>query len=120
MISAAVSAYDGNREDITDPTIGQIKFVKKAWSDIYGEVEFLTELESEKCPDWYFDDVEVSPFFNWATYSEAEVKIYSQKMRCPADLDQLRLHGNYDTVTASNLMITFERCRNETNSKITC
>ena len=51
MISAAVSAYDGNREDITDPTIGQIKFVKKAWSDIYGEVEFLTELESEKCPD---------------------------------------------------------------------
>ena len=31
MLAAAVTAYDGNSEDITDPSIGRLKFVKKTW-----------------------------------------------------------------------------------------
>ena len=31
VIAAAVTDYDGNQEDITDPSIGEIKFYKKRW-----------------------------------------------------------------------------------------
>ena len=33
MIAAAVTAFDGSSEDITDPEIGQVKFYMKRFGD---------------------------------------------------------------------------------------
>ena len=30
-VAAAVTDYDGNQEDITDPSIGELKFYKRNW-----------------------------------------------------------------------------------------
>ena len=32
-IAAAVTKYDGNSEEITDPTIGELKYYLKRWDD---------------------------------------------------------------------------------------
>ena len=31
MVGAAITAYDGSAEDITDPSIGELKFIRKSW-----------------------------------------------------------------------------------------
>ena len=34
MIAAAVTAYDGSGEDITDPEVGEVKFYMKRFGDV--------------------------------------------------------------------------------------
>ena len=49
MVAAGLTAYDGNSQDITDPSIGRLKFVKKSfgWTDTE-RVEFR-DVETQVC-----------------------------------------------------------------------
>ena len=48
MIGAAITAYDGSSEDITDPEIGEVKFYMKKFGD--EPIQFV-ELPSVPCKD---------------------------------------------------------------------
>ena len=52
-VAAAITNYDGSSEDITDPSVGELKFYTKGWGDTGdGEnyaVHFI-EHESDICP----------------------------------------------------------------------
>ena len=118
MLAAGVTAYDNSSADITDPSIGQLKFIIKSFSPT-GDIDLFTELETKTCPLEYFliDNFDVkTPFFEFPSYSENDVKIYGPKMRCLTKPEQLSLWGNFDTSYASNLMIVFEKCSNSTSS----
>ena len=54
MIGAAITAYDGNPEDITDPEIGELKFVRKEFGP---NIPFtMVEIPSKPCRE--FEDLE--------------------------------------------------------------
>ena len=56
MVAAAVTAYDGDPTDITDPSIGELKFYRKAWDNSFHEFgEPFKELEIVTCPDRVFN-----------------------------------------------------------------
>ena len=55
---------------------------------------------------------EESKFFKTLKFSEADVKTYGPKMKCMNDPD-FALHGNFNTDTAQNLMVVFEKCDRE-------
>ena len=116
-MAAAVTSFDGSSEDITDPEIGEIKFYLKHWDvdDVIKGVHFK-ELESRICQASDFNDIEgtyndVSPFYPLKPQSKTDLGTYGVgKMRCLANLDELKMWGGYDTESASHLMIVFEKC----------
>jgi hypothetical protein len=49
LIAAAVTGFDGNPEDITDPEIGELKFYKKQWGS---GIDFgFEEIPNVPCPE---------------------------------------------------------------------
>ena len=48
MIAVAITAYDGSSDNITDPEVGELKFVMKTWGDV---LLSFTELPSVPCKD---------------------------------------------------------------------
>ena len=94
-VAAAITAYDGSKEDITDPEVGQIKFYLKQWDvdEPHFSIRFI-ELEDKKCQpeDFNFgnvtDEANVSPFYPVKEESKSDLKFYGpQKMRCIKNLD---------------------------------
>ena len=47
--AAALTAYDGSSEDITDFSTGRLRFVTKNWDSEDPEMETFAALESEPC-----------------------------------------------------------------------
>ena len=48
------------------------------------------------------------------------MKIYGPKLRCLKDHTQIMMRGNYDSSTASNLMVVFELCDPEADETLKC
>ena len=113
MLGAAVTAYDGSSEDITDPEIGEVKFIRKQWGDKPFGFE---EIPTVPCRDTdYFGpsgegDLEDAAFLPIKNEMKETYKTYGSKLLCPKDLDDIEIKGNYDTEVAVNLMIVFEKC----------
>ena len=59
-------------------------------------------------------------FFEPSANSKSDIELYGKKMRCPMRDDDLYLLGNFDTTTARNVMIVFERCDVNNKVGITC
>ena len=116
-VAAAVTSFDGSSVDITDPEIGEIKFYLKHWDVEKPENSvYFEELENRICTEQDFNDVDdsnsdVSNFYPLNKVSKPDLDSYGAgKMRCIKNLDDLKMWGNFDSNTASNLMIVFEKC----------
>ena len=113
MLGAAVTAYDGSSDDITDPEIGEVKFIRKQWGDKPFGFE---EIATVPCSDTDFfgasgeGDLEDAAFLPIKKEMKQTYKTYGSKLLCPKDLDDIQIKGNYDTSEGSNLMIVFEKC----------
>ena len=116
VVAAAITAYDGSTEDITDPEIGEIKFYLKQWDvDDPSFIVNFEELEHKICKpeDFNYQSSEksASKFYPVRKQSKTDLKAYGPgKMRCIKDLDQLKMWGDFDNNKGSNLMIVFEKC----------
>ena len=53
-----------------------------------------------------------SKFFKTDSDSMKDLKIYGPKMKCIDD-DSMSIFGHYDSSSANNLMIVFEKCNPE-------
>ena len=94
MIAAAVTAYDGNQDDITDETIGRLKFVRKTWDgedSVDGELKFV-EIETVQCDQDYLLGAEAS-FYELDEGSKHDAKTYAPKMLCAANPEDLYVQG---------------------------
>ena len=111
IIAAAVTSYDGNPEDITDPEIGELVFYRKEWGP---NVKFdFIPLESIPCSEAdYFSSKGYTKkvFSDILPVLREQYDIYSQKLKCIKNLDDMMVKGNYDTNEAANLMVVFEEC----------
>ena len=119
MIAAAITAYDGSPDDITDPEIGEVKFVMKRWG---GDVllEF-TELPTVPCKDitsFGKNGEEEKQLFNpLSPDSIDQFNIYGPKLLCLKNTDDLRIKGNYDSSQGAQLMVIFEKCNPQARAK---
>ena len=115
MFGAAVTAFDGKGEDITDPEIGEVKFYRKQWGDDIPGLLF-EEMETVPCMKTdYFGasgkgDLHDAVFLPFRSKEQRQFEAYNPKLLCPKNLNDVVLKGNYDTDAAINLMIVFEKC----------
>ena len=120
--AVALVKWDADGTPIEDPTIGTVKFIKKAWG--YEGAEFFTELESHYCDPEELQNVagsnEDANFYPLSKLSETFYDQYGGRFKCLDNPERdLNLHGNYDTISATNMMVVFDVCNNET-STVTC
>ena len=121
-IAVAFIAWDHKSHVLEDPTIGEIKFIMKAWG-LGSDVKFLTELGSHFCTEEELNDIEGnnvdSIFFPVSKLSETDKNYYTGRFKCLDEPEKLVLRGNYDSDMTSNLMAVFDMCNNATSS-VTC
>mmetsp|Transcript_24759 Transcript_24759/g.30942 ORF Transcript_24759/g.30942 Transcript_24759/m.30942 type:complete len:199 (-) Transcript_24759:1123-1719(-) len=94
MVAAAVSSYDGSPEDITDLSIGRMKFVKKTWDGtdpIKGALKFV-DVNTEPCDqDKLFGRTSDTRFYELATNSVDDAKNYAPKLLCAVNDDEIKI-----------------------------
>ena len=76
------------------------------------------ELETRDCRDDEFNSTDFEEnytFYPPTRSAESDIKIYGPKMKCLENTDDVKLWGNYDSTTARNIMVVFERCNATTN-----
>ena len=56
MVAAAITAYDGNKASIEDPTIGELNFYLKSWGPL--SINPLVKLETEICTAEHFNNID--------------------------------------------------------------
>ena len=120
VIAAAVTDYDGNQKDITDPSIGEIKFYKKRWGGALRGGFF--ELPQTTCDPSSFNhdgNNAESIFFETDEPYLLDGRTYTPKMKCLSNHDDYLTYGNFDSSQGHNLVVVFERCTAE-KSKIPC
>ena len=112
-VAAAVTSF-GKIEDEEDPEIGTLEFYLKSWKDDLSPLVF-TKLKSRKCTLDDFKDDHVNDDndgshskFNPVHKESKSLFGYVPNMKC---IDEpFKIFGSFNTNTASNLMITFEKC----------
>lgn len=112
MLAAALTAYDGSPEPITDLSIGRLRFIKKRFGRGISRVEF-EDIETSFCNRTELLEGSLTPtsnFFELAEIIKEDSQLYGPKMLCASDPADLSIYGNYDSEKASNLMIVFEKC----------
>ena len=115
-LAACLTAYDGSREVIEDPSIGQLKFYRKGWSNSEG-VDYFSEIASRPCmEEELLGNTEDTSFYKAARSSISDIVMYGPKMKCPVNRDQMELWGHYDTTETNNIMVVFEKCDNSTST----
>ena len=127
MVAGGVTSWDGKSEDITDPTIGVIKFYIKEWAPGTTFDTLFREVETKVCPPEVYERIVVdqveddsgSGFYRAAEHALSDIQIYGPKLRCLSNQQELKLWGNFDTAWSRNLMVVFEMCNNSTSS-VTC
>ena len=111
MLAAAVTDYTSNREPQEDPEIGTIKLIKKTWDatnlDGGGALSFA-EIPTRPCTEKDFFDQSDSSFYPTKETSLGDIELQKRKFKCIDKDLAYELFGNYDTQTASNLMVVFE------------
>ena len=110
--AAALTAYDGSSEDITDLSVGRMKFVTKNWDSEDPKMETFADLESEPCDQEKLlnGGTNGSEYFKLDESTANDSRVYAPKMLCPVNLQKDKLQGNYNTQKAKNIMIVFEKC----------
>ena len=123
MVAGGVVAYDGKDTIIEDPSIATFKFYQKIYNSSDPDVDFgFHEIPSRYCVDSDFNNYgnnTDSHFYQTSSISVSDVQTYSGRFRCPLDLNDITVKGNFDSAAASNFMFVLEKCNNET-SNVTC
>lgn len=80
-MAAAVTAFDGQSSNITDPTIGELKFYYKKWDVLIEDGLGFFEVETRPCvPSDFYQ-------YNGTTYEESSL-FYPTKALSQGYLDQ--------------------------------
>ena len=110
-----MTAYDGDKNPIEDPTIATLKFELKSWNildETKGAVQWKL-LKTKMCEDADFNTLDNanpdSKFLPLAEQAVPVIDIYGSKMKC-LDEEELELFGNFDTNSGANLLVTLEKC----------
>ena len=109
---------------IEDPSIGKIRFFAKSWGDKAQYDDFLHELDSKPC-DFAkdFNDVEgtntQSSFMPTSENSIDDLLRYGRRLKCFSNSKDLRVWGNYNSLTSLNIVAAFDMC-DPASSQVTC
>ena len=92
----------------------------KRWG-LERSIDLFTELESHYCDKSELNNaegtVETAKFYPVSDLSEINLQEYAGRFKCLTNPSRdLKINGNYDTVQASNLLVAFEKCNNQTSS----
>ena len=112
MLAAGLTAYDSSPEDITDLSIGRLKFIKKIFSHSSRGIRF-EDIETKFCNQTELLEGEETPssdYFELADMTREHAQTYAPKMLCASNPADLTILGNYDAEEASNVMLVFEKC----------
>ena len=116
LLAAGVTDYSSSKEPVEDPEIGTIKLIKKTWDatnlDGGGALSFA-EIPTRPCTAKDFFEKSDSSFFPTKKTSIGDIELQQRKFKCIDTGLAYELFGNYDTQTASNLMVVFEQCNKE-------
>mmetsp|Transcript_13138 Transcript_13138/g.16716 ORF Transcript_13138/g.16716 Transcript_13138/m.16716 type:complete len:106 (+) Transcript_13138:308-625(+) len=105
MVAAALSNYDGGKtKNITDPSIGRLKFVLKEWGEGIVGIQFR-ELKTRLCEreDFNFDELQdkrisKTKFYPIDKNMASDLRTYGPgTMECPQYVEDIKISGNFDT-----------------------
>ena len=86
MYSFGITAYDGNRESIEDPSYGVVKPYYKTWGIKGDSGTHFEELPTRECSEAEFHingrTDSKSSFFKPASNQESDIAFYYKKLRC--------------------------------------
>ena len=112
--AVAFTAYDNERENILDPSIGELVYKAYQWGyDDNGDVyEELVTLKTHVCSGVELglaDPAESNflPFNNEGT--KEEINRYKKKFYC-LDEDEMRIYGDWSSWKARQLRIQLSKC----------
>lgn len=123
-MAAGLSDYSGGKnKNITDVSMGQLRFIMKSYG--YGEISGINfkELETRPCTDADFnyaadhDDV-YTQFYPVEASQDKDLVTYGPgTMECPKYPQHFSIRGSYDSLLADNLMVVFEKCNDANKPK---
>ena len=109
-----ITAYDSNREEIEDPSIGVVKPAYKQWGL---ETDFFTEIPTRNCTESELhingqDDPD-SKFYQPHTNTVTDLTFFNKKLKC-LDVDSISVQGDYNSAKARQFVLLFQKCDNST------
>lgn len=123
MLAAGLSEFDQGLGFTEDPAYGQIKIMTKSWQSGQSGINF-DELQTDACnvrKDFAFESELIeSLFFPVASSKSFELSRYGHRLKCLLQPSSLQLQGNFQSASATNIMVIFEMCKNETESGLPC
>ena len=112
-MAAAVVAFDGQGFNITDPSIGVIKFYIKQWDvETNSDLEFK-EIQTRPCvpsdfPTYRESKSDESFFYPVKGTSQTYLNQYGVgRMLCLTEPENMKIHGNFNSENVANLMVVF-------------
>ena len=114
-VAAAILNLEGQTEVDIDPRIGSIHFYKKTWGDDGTSKMYFNELRDRKCTEDDMNDAlnsnPESGFYALDKDADHYMKLFGINLfHCLVDDNDVKMHGDFDSAQAANLMISFEKC----------
>lgn len=120
FVAAALTAYDSVEESIEEPRFGELVIEHYEWGN--GGIldnSGVGKLDNYACSEEELglvdDESSSEKFRTFPIYegSRQEVKIWKNKFKC-VDREQQVIWGDYNSVKAQQIAISFKMCQNET------
>ena len=110
-----LSAYDSDPESIEDESYGMLKPSYESWG--LDNEEFFQPIPTRPCTKAELhvgnETDPNSKFFKPSEVYKQDLNTYWKKLKC-LDVDKLQIQGDYNSPSARQFVLLFERCDNKT------